>query len=110
MTDNFRQCCSCLWRAKFFSPKDFVRRAAVIILLFLAAHFAGFREYTSFLSGTMPSPDTGWKLTIFWGLLYLILYFASVLLAPILLVAAGILRCWDSSLKGRISRDSKDAK
>jgi len=92
--ENIRQRCARLWRAKFCSPGDFVRRAAVIAFLFLLAHLAGLSEYTSFLSGTVPSPDTDWKLTIFFGLIYLVSYFAFVLVAPVLLLAAGILQCW----------------
>jgi len=98
VNENFRQCCVRLWRAEFCSPKDFVRRAAVIAFLFLVAHLAGLSEYTSFLSGTVPSPDTSWKLTIFFGLIYLVLYFAFVLLAPILLLAALVQRCVQSFL------------
>jgi len=67
----------------------------VITFLFLVAHGAGLREYTSFLSGTAPSPDIGWKLTIFFGLLYLVFYFALVLFVPILLLAAGVLQGWE---------------
>ena len=98
MNENIRQRCVQLWWAEFCSPKDFVRRAAVIAFLFLVAHLAGLREYTSFLSGTVPSPDTSWKLTIFFGLIYLVLYFAFVLLAPILLLAALVQRCVQSFL------------
>ena len=101
MNENFRQRCARLWRAEFCSPKDFVRRAAVIAFLFLLAHLAGLSEYTSFLSGTVPSPDTGWKLTIFFGLIYLVLYFAFVPLAPILLLAALVQRCVQSFLNRR---------
>ena len=38
MNEDFRQRCARLWRAEFCSPGDFVRRAVVIALLFLAAH------------------------------------------------------------------------
>jgi len=75
-------------RAKFLTPKDFLLRAAVITAFFLIAHLAGLREYTSFLSGTVASPDMGWQQAAFFGLVYLILYFAFVLLVPILLLAA----------------------
>jgi len=103
--ENIRQRCARLWRAEICSPKNFVRRAVVIALLFLAAHIAGLRDYTSFLSGTVPSPDTGWKLTIFFGLIYLVVYFALVLLAPMLLLAAGLLSCWRIYIQLRANKN-----
>jgi len=101
VNENFRQRCARLWQAEFCSPKDFVRRAAVITFLFLVAHGVGLREYTSFLSGTAPSPDLGWKLTIFFGLLYLVFYFALVLFVPIFLLAAFLQRAIQSFLNRR---------
>ncbi|MEO5803648.1 MAG: hypothetical protein ABIR24_08960 [Verrucomicrobiota bacterium] len=80
-----------LWRAEFFSPKDFLRRALVISVAFLIAHLAGLREYTSFLNGTMASVELGWKMCAFLGLGYLALYFAFVLVVPILILAASLL-------------------
>ena len=77
-------------RAEFLSSKDFLVRAATIAIVFLIAHVAGLREYTSFLSGTLPSSDMGWQQAAFGGLVYLILYFACVLLVPILVIAATV--------------------
>ena len=36
-----------LWRAEFFSPKDFIWRAVLISALFLIVHLLGLRDYTS---------------------------------------------------------------
>jgi hypothetical protein len=88
MNSNLFQHCRRFVRADFLGPKDFLLRATAIAVLFLVAHLAGLREYTSFLSGTVPSPDMGWQQAAFGGLVYLILYFAFVLLVPMLVIAA----------------------
>ncbi len=80
-----------LWRAKPFSPRDFLRRAVVLALLFTGLHFAGLREYTSFLNGTVTSAELGRGMSAFFGLAYVFSYLGFVLLVPILLLAAGIL-------------------
>ena len=82
-----------LWRAPFLSPKDLVLRAMVLGALFAIAHFAGLREYTSFLCGTSPSPEASWERTAFGGTIYLLLYFGLVLFVPVLLLAA-LLQVW----------------
>jgi hypothetical protein len=88
---NFRQRLAACWRAEFFSPKDFVRRAFVLTVSYLAVHLAGLREFTSILNGTVGSVGLGWGLSAFLGLGYIFAYLAFVLLVPILLLAAGIL-------------------
>ena len=101
MNSSFLQRCRRFGRAKFLTPKDFLLRAVTIIVFFLIAHFAGLREYTSFLSGTVPSPDMGWQQAAFFGLVYLILYFAFVLLVPILLLAALVQKAIQAFLNRR---------
>ena len=82
------------FRAELFSPKDFVRSALILVLLFGAAHFAGWREYTSILSGTLPYSDTNWRLAFALGALYILLYHSVALLAPIFLLAGMLLAGW----------------
>jgi hypothetical protein len=77
-----------LWRAEFFSPKDFVRRALVIVLAFAAVHLAGLREFTTILNGTIGSVEMGWGMSAVLGLTYIFVYLAFVLLVPTLLLAA----------------------
>lgn len=101
MNSSFFHRCRRFGRAEFLTPKDFLLRAAVIGVFFLVAHLAGLREYTSFLSGTVPSPDMGWQRAAFFGLVYLILYFTFVLLVPILLIAAFLQRAIRSFLNRR---------
>ena len=80
-----------LWRADFCSSKDFVRRALLIAVTFLAVHLAGLREFTSILTGTAGSTKLGWGTCAFLGLTYIVAYLAFVLLVPSLLLASGLL-------------------
>jgi hypothetical protein len=88
-----------LWRADFLSPKDLVRRALVIAVIYFVVSAFGLREFTSILNGTMGSVSLGWHLSAFLGLLYIIFYLAFVLIAPTMLIAAGILVLWKRIVK-----------
>lgn len=79
------------WEAEFLSPKDFVRHALLIVALFAIAHFCGLREHTAFLSGTSVSADTTLENSAYLGAIYLLLYFATVLLSPAMIIAAALL-------------------
>ena len=81
--------------AEFFSPKDFVRHAILIVLLFAIAHAFGLREYTSMISGTMASPSLGAGTCTLLAMIYMTFYFGAVVLAPVLLIAAGLLFLWE---------------
>lgn len=78
-------------RAEFLSARDLLQRAAVISVLFLAVHLAGFREFTGVLNGTIGSLTLGWDLSAFLAVIYIVFYLAFVVLVPVLLLAAGIL-------------------
>jgi hypothetical protein len=95
MSASVRARLGSFWRAEFLSPKDLLRRAVVIALLFLVVHLAGLREFTSILNGTMGSPEIGWKLSAFLGLVYIFAYLAFVLLVPLLLLASAFLAAWN---------------
>jgi hypothetical protein len=88
-----------LWQADFLSPKDFVRRALVIAAAYYIVSAFGLREFTSILNGTMASVSLGWHTSAFLGLLYIIFYLAFVLIAPTMLIAAGILLLWKKIVK-----------
>ena len=79
------------WEADLFSPKDFVRQAALICLVFALAHVLGLREYTSVLNGTTGSVDVAWQTSTLLGVTYIFFYLAFVLLVPTLLIAAALL-------------------
>ncbi len=81
-------------RAEFLSPKDLLQRAGVIGLLFLVAHLAGLREFTSVLNGTVGSVAVNVKLGTFLAAVYILLYLAFVILVPVLVLAAAMLTVW----------------
>jgi hypothetical protein len=83
-----------LWQAEAFTPKDFARRAVVIGLAYAVAHGCGLRQFTSLLSGTTGSAELSWAVSSVFGVTYVLLYLAFVLLAPTLLLAAGLLAAW----------------
>lgn len=62
------------------SPRGLLTAGLGLAAAFAVAHVLGLREQTRFLSGT-PS-------NVFLGALYALLYFATVLLVPPLLIAA----------------------
>ena len=102
MSWNLRCRLAGLWRAELFSPKDFVRRAVTIVIIFLAVHIAGLREYTSILNGTVASAELGRGMSAFLGLAYVFAYLAFVLLVPILLLAAAMLAGWERLSRRRV--------
>jgi hypothetical protein len=90
-------------RTEFLSAPFLLQRAGLIAVLFLVAHLAGLREYTSILNGTMGSVTLGWKLSAFFGVSYVVLYLAFVVLVPILVLAAGMLMVWEGFKRKMIS-------
>jgi hypothetical protein len=101
MSGNFGPKLAALWRAELFSPRDFLRRAVVLAIIFLAVHIAGLREFTSILNGTVASPELGRGMSAFLGLVYIFAYLGFVLLVPILLLAAAMLAGWRRLARGR---------
>lgn len=67
-------------------------RAAILLAVFAVLHLAGLREYMPLLCGS-PAPGNASRLVqALCCTSYLIFYFAAVLVAPVLLLAAGLLR------------------
>ncbi len=89
------------WTGEFCSAKYFLVRALVIVVLFFIAHAAALKEYTTFLSGTAANPAVGYEVSAFCGMIYIALYLGSVVLAPVLVIAAGLLACWQRSASSR---------
>lgn len=85
-----------------FSAKYFLLRALALVVVFLVVQLAGFREYTTFLSGTVANPEVGFRLSAFYGMIYIALYLGTVVFAPIFVLAAGLLALWQR----RISKSS----
>lgn len=76
----------------WLSPKGFILRAAVCVAALAVVHLLGWREYTSIISGTSPTGESISLSTALPGMLYMAAWFATVLIAPALLIAAGVLR------------------
>jgi hypothetical protein len=87
------------WRADFLSPKDLVRRALIIAVIYGVVSAFGLREFTTILNGTIGSVALGWRMSAFLGLLYIFCYLAFILLTPSMLIAAGILVLWKRLVK-----------
>lgn len=98
LAERFWRMCS----ANFLSPKDFVRHAVLILVLFGIVHLAGLREYTTIVTGTTGSLTVGRETAALFGVGYLLLYMAAMVLAPMLLIAAGLLAGWNK-FKSRTS-------
>ena len=84
-----------VWQAQTFSPTAFVARAVMVTLLYCASELAGLREYTTFLSGTSANVSLSWSLASALGLTHLMLYVGFILLAPVMLIAAGLITAWN---------------
>ena len=82
------------FRAPMCSLQGFLFRAAIIAVVFAICHLLGWREHTTFLTGTPTAAETGLSTSATLGTFYMAAYFAFVLLTPILLVAASILFVW----------------
>lgn len=68
--------------------------AALFIVIFIIAHLAGLRNFTSVLNGTIGSTSLDWKTAAFLGVAYVIIYLGAVLVAPIFILGALILKLW----------------
>ncbi len=83
----------------FFTSWGMLYRAILIVVIFGIMHFVGWREHTSFITGTISG---GYK-DIF-GMAYFIFYAMTVFVAPILIPAAWvmfILERWASPVEKR---------
>ena len=79
------------FQAPCFSPRGFIVRAVLISFVFAICHFLGWREHTTFLSGSTASASMSIKASGTLGVTYVLAYFGFVLAVPILLIAAAIL-------------------
>ena len=79
-------------RTGFFSSKNFLRLGLIFAFLFAVVQLAGLREYTSVLNGTVGNPGAGWGRSVFYGTVYVLAYLGFLLVSPILLIAAALLK------------------
>lgn len=67
-------------------------RGVVLVGLFAVFHLLGWRENTTILCGTSPVSDgTAW-LAAYSGVAYVVCYLLATIVAPILLIAAVVVR------------------
>lgn len=71
-------------------------RAIVVALVFVLCHSLGWREHTTFISGSEVAVDSDRGLSILGGVTYMAAYFGAVLVSPILLLAAVVLKLWNN--------------
>jgi len=65
-----------------------VSAALTLLAMFAILHLLGFRDDTAIISGTYSTPSP--RLSEMRGVFYALTYFAALLIAPILLLAAGL--------------------
>lgn len=85
-----------------FAPGGWIVVALLLAALFGLAHVLGWRVYTGVFSGTLPAPTpraSSEDLAML-GLVYATLYFITVLIAPVLILAA-IVRLLADRLPGQ---------
>jgi hypothetical protein len=75
---------------KWFSPGSFVLCAATFAGVFLAMHLAGWREKTDVFCGTLAGGREAQIGQSFRAVMYTLFYMATVLVSPILVLAAGV--------------------
>lgn len=95
---------------RLVSPGGFLRMGIAMAVLFAICHAMGWRENTSYLSGSAPDGQhTAWSLAF--GQLYLASYLGIAVMTPILVLAAGIFAMlvrWTSSAPLRLGERKKE--
>jgi hypothetical protein len=92
------------------SPGYFLEWAAFLMVLYIIVNLAGMREFTSVLNGTIGSTTLSWQTAAFLGAAYVFVYLAFILGAPILVLAALILKLWQRALaKKGVTDESRPA-
>lgn len=84
MKSKFRNLKSIFGAIYFFSWEGLLKRALLIMAVFLLAHFLNGREYAGGLFGTYNV--VGFKRLF--GLIYALFYFLATIVAPVFLIAA----------------------
>ena len=75
---------------KWLSPGSFLLCAVTFAGVYLVLHLAGLRASTSVLCGTFAAERTDQIRGSFLAVIYILFYMATVIVAPILVIAAGI--------------------
>jgi len=78
-------------KLSLLTPSGLVARAALGVVAFIVLHAIGFRAYTTLLSGTSPTGEQVAYVDMVKMVAYVLSYLFSTVVAPILLIAAGLL-------------------
>jgi hypothetical protein len=87
------------------APGYFLQWAGLLAVLFLIVQAAGLREFTSVLNGTIGSTSLDWKTASFLGAVYVFVYLGFVVVAPIFVLAALILKIWGRAIATKVRVD-----
>ena len=87
---RLRRWSECIRRTPRISPGGFALYAGLAVALYGVLHALGLRQYVSIASGTPLNPFGSEELGVALGIAYVLLYFAAVVAAPILLIAASV--------------------
>jgi hypothetical protein len=82
-------------RAPAFSPTGMILRALLIVLSFAIFHSLGWREHTTFISGSQADVAVDRSVSTLCAVAYMAAYFGTVLIAPVLLLTAILINLWD---------------
>lgn len=77
--------------APTLSPAGLLAWAVAIAAGWGVLEILGWREYACVISGTSPSGNPADRWALFQGMVYVLVYFAGVLVAPVLAIAAGLM-------------------
>lgn len=88
---------------EILSPKGLLVRAAVLAVVFVILHLVGLRDFAGFLCGTLEAEEGMRELSALLGFVYVIMYLAFVVVAPILVIAAGLLFAAEKKPTSRVS-------
>lgn len=81
-----------IWRAPTFSPLGFLVRGLLLVGFFVICESLGWRDYAAILSGTSPTGAPLDSTMSLIGCTYFVAYALVVLVAPVLMIAAVVLR------------------
>ena len=88
------------WRVPRFSPGGLLAVALEVTVVFAILHACGLREATSVLSGTVPVEGATLTIAMMKAFVYIVFYLGAVLLAPVLIIASGVMfaveRLWQA--------------
>jgi len=86
----------------------FLQWAGLLIVMFIIARLAGLREFTSVLNGTIGSTSMDWKTAAFLGVSYVFIYLGVVIVVPVLVLGALILKIWQRMVPTKGAADDRE--